>query len=93
MPLFDFRCAACGKTFEERVAFGAKATPACPACGSRTTEKLLSPPAGIVFKGSGWYKTDSRQAHVAPKKDEAKRPDKTEKKGETKIDAPKKTDA
>ncbi|MDE5832613.1 MAG: zinc ribbon domain-containing protein [Desulfovibrio sp.] len=40
MPLYEFLCEKCGKKFEELV-FGDK-TPACPDCGSSSTEKLLS---------------------------------------------------
>jgi putative FmdB family regulatory protein len=59
----------------------------CPNCGKQP-RRLISTPA-IVFKGSGWYKTDSRPAQksdeggaAADKKADAK----TETKGETKAD-------
>ncbi len=55
MPLFDFRCRDCSVTFEFERPFGSKARPACPACRSRKTEKMLTPPA-IQFKGKGFYK-------------------------------------
>jgi putative FmdB family regulatory protein len=46
MPLYDFRCAACGATFEQRVALAAFGQPVpCPACGAATTERLVSVPA------------------------------------------------
>lgn len=57
MPTFDFRCTRCGKTFEKRLAIGVRTKPGCPNCGSRATEKLITPPA-VHFKGSGFYKTD-----------------------------------
>jgi putative FmdB family regulatory protein len=44
MPLYDFRCHACGATFEERTPAGELA--GCPSCGSKDTERLLSPFAG-----------------------------------------------
>ncbi len=69
MPTFDFQCAKCGTVFEFARPFGSKATPACPKCKSKKTEKLLTPPA-IQFKGSGWYKTDSRKPQE-PKKEPA----------------------
>ncbi len=40
MPIFEYRCRSCGKTFEELV-FG-KEIPACPVCHSSETEKLIS---------------------------------------------------
>jgi putative FmdB family regulatory protein len=73
MPTFDFQCAKCDHIFEFNRQFGSKANPACPACKSKKTEKLLSVPA-IAFKGSGWYKTDSMSggAKKAAKKEETK---------------------
>ncbi len=67
MPTFDFRCAKCSTVFEFSRPFGSKTMPACPACGSKKTDKLLTPPP-VHFKGAGWYKTDSRAAS-APKKE------------------------
>ncbi len=58
MPTFDFACAACGNIFERTFPFGDKTKPACPACKSKKTERQISPPR-IVFKGPGFYKTDS----------------------------------
>ena len=68
MPTFDFRCKRCSTVFEFARPFGSKTSPSCPACGSKSTEKLLTPPA-VHFKGGGWYKTDSRPAakSAAPK--------------------------
>jgi putative FmdB family regulatory protein len=68
MPRFDFRCLACSSVFEESIPFGSKAFPKCPSCGKKT-EKLLGAPPSIQFKGSGFYKTDSRAAKPAPKQD------------------------
>ena len=74
MPTFDFRCQNCNQVFEFSRPFGSKEVPVCPKCKSKKTEKLMSSPA-IVFKGSGWYKTDSRPA---PKKDAVKKAEKKE---------------
>ena len=60
MPTFDFQCTKCQKVFEFNRPFGSSVSPKCPECGSKKTEKLLSPPA-IVFKGDGWYKTHGRK--------------------------------
>lgn len=56
MPLYDFRCRACGTTFEQKVKLGASA-PDCIQCGAPGShvEKLLSAP-GFVLKGEGWYR-------------------------------------
>src|SRR3989344_274086 len=58
MPLFDFACKKCGEVFEYTRAFGSKENPKCAKCGSKRTEKILTPPA-IHFKGGGFYKTDA----------------------------------
>lgn len=44
MPLYDFSCRSCGALFEARTAVGEQ--PGCPACGSDSTEKRLTPFAG-----------------------------------------------
>ncbi|MEK7590595.1 MAG: zinc ribbon domain-containing protein [Patescibacteria group bacterium] len=84
MPVFDFQCKKCQTVFEHTRPFGSKEHPRCPACGSKRTEKLLTPPA-IHFKGGGFYKTDSGAAFAKktePKKEvttteEPKNPPKT----------------
>lgn len=47
MPLFDYQCAACGRTFEQLVR-GRETAVACPACGGAKVRKLLSIPARPV---------------------------------------------
>lgn len=58
MPVYEYQCQACAHRFERKQSFTDEPIKVCPECGG-TTKKLLSTP-GIVFKGSGWYKTDSR---------------------------------
>lgn len=60
MPIYDYRCDHCGHAFSAVQSFADAAIDRCPSCG-RQPRRLLVPPA-IVFKGSGWYKTDSRKA-------------------------------
>lgn len=77
MPTFDFQCRKCDHVFEHSRPFGSSELPACPACGSKRTEKMIAPPA-IHFKGSGWYKTDSRAtpgSSTPSKKEEKKSED------------------
>ncbi|RPI49983.1 MAG: zinc ribbon domain-containing protein [Acidobacteria bacterium] len=57
MPLYEYRCDACGHRFEQIQKFSDPAVEVCPNCGERNVQKLLSSPA-IQFKGSGWYITD-----------------------------------
>ena len=56
MPLYEYKCEACGNRFEKIQKFSDPLVDVCPACGGKV-EKLLSSPA-IQFKGSGWYITD-----------------------------------
>jgi putative FmdB family regulatory protein len=49
MPLYDFRCGACGEQFEARVAHDE--LPACPVCAAPEAERLLSPFAGPFTVG------------------------------------------
>lgn len=47
MPMFDFHCPACGKTFEELLASGDMASPRCPHCGAAGVQRLLSAPSPL----------------------------------------------
>ena len=42
MPLYEFKCEACGKEFEELVSLRAATNPPCPSCGAEKVEKKLS---------------------------------------------------
>jgi putative FmdB family regulatory protein len=61
MPLYDFQCRACGTIFEIERPLGASGKVKCSLCGSVRTDKMFSA-AGIVFKGSGFYVTDSKSS-------------------------------
>ena len=57
MPLYEYRCLACGHLFELIQKFSDPAPASCTRCGKGPVERQLSSPA-IQFKGSGWYITD-----------------------------------
>ena len=59
MPLYDYQCRACGQVTEVRHGFREPHEGACPACGG-VLSRVFNP-AGILFKGSGFYITDSRK--------------------------------
>lgn len=80
VPIYDYRCDACGHAFSAVQSYTDATLEECPQCGARP-RKLLSSPA-IVFKGSGWYKTDSRRGS-----DDAKADAKAEGKSEPKADS------
>jgi putative FmdB family regulatory protein len=57
MPLYEYKCHGCGKTFEVMQKFSDEPLKThSEGCGGEV-ERLLSPPA-LQFKGSGWYVTD-----------------------------------
>ena len=56
MPLYEYKCSGCGKTFEVIQKFSDEPLKTHPECGG-PAERLLSAPA-LQFKGSGWYVTD-----------------------------------
>ncbi|HEV3123276.1 MAG TPA: FmdB family zinc ribbon protein [Candidatus Dormibacteraeota bacterium] len=58
MPTYGYRCRSCGKEFDVWQRMSDEAQAECPHCGGAGTRLFF--PAGIVFKGSGFYKTDSR---------------------------------
>lgn len=57
MPVYEYRCRACGHEFEIQQAMSDDPLTVCPECGGEL-RKVFSP-VGIAFKGSGFYKTDS----------------------------------
>jgi putative FmdB family regulatory protein len=63
VPTYGYRCNECGEEFDVWQRMSDEAGAACPKCGS--SSRRLFYPAGIVFKGSGFYKTDSRSAATA----------------------------
>ena len=83
MPIYDYRCDHCGHVFSAVQSFKDEALEKCPNCGKRP-RRLLSTPA-LVFKGSGWYKTDSRPAEKTSEASSSSA-DKADKKGETKSE-------
>ena len=86
VPIYDYRCDHCGHAFSAVQSYKDQPLEKCPKCGKKP-RRLIGPPA-IVFKGSGWYKTDSRPAEKSEKsetKSEAKtQTTKSETKAETK---------
>jgi putative FmdB family regulatory protein len=58
MPTYTYRCDSCGHDFEAVQRFADDPLTECPQCGSAIRRVIQ--PVGVVFKGSGWYITDSR---------------------------------
>lgn len=58
MPLYEYECEACGLRFERVQHFSDEPLQACPECEGPVHRVIH--PVGIIFKGSGFYVTDSR---------------------------------
>ena len=59
MPTYEYECAKCGHRFDAFQSIKALPLTKCPACKGRV-KRLLSTGGGLLFKGSGFYITDSR---------------------------------
>ena len=102
MPIYEYRCEACGHQDDHLQKISEPQLSVCPACHKPAYKKMLSA-AGFQLKGSGWYATDFKTAGKKPAekkvdlktgaKSEAKSEAKTEAKPETKkASAPATTD-
>jgi putative FmdB family regulatory protein len=65
MPTYEYACSKCGEHLEVVQSFNDDPLKKCPACGGRL--KKVFGAVGIVFKGSGFYKTDSRNTSKSSK--------------------------
>jgi putative FmdB family regulatory protein len=96
MPTYTYQCDSCGHGFEAVQRFADDPLSECPQCGASIRRVIQ--PVGVVFKGSGWYITDSRpksagdggDAPASKAKDKADSPAKADK--AEKADAPAKTE-
>ena len=66
MPIYEYRCTACGFEKEYLQKLSEPAVTDCESCGRSTMAKLISA-AGFQLKGSGWYATDFKNNGSKPK--------------------------
>lgn len=91
MPTYEYACKACGDHLEVVQSFKDDPLTECPKCGGELRKVFA--PIGIAFKGSGFYKTDSRPAPKeksaisSESKSDSKSDSKKETKTETKSDS------
>ncbi len=93
MPIYTYKCKKCEKEFEKFKSMDSNGTESCDECGSETL-RVFSP-AGIIFKGSGFYTTDyktgSNKANLntaagnQENKDNKKQPDSNDSGGKSKV--------
>ncbi len=60
MPTYQYACTECGHAFEQFQSFSDDALTVCPVCEGRLRKVFNA--VGVVFKGSGFYRNDSRKA-------------------------------
>jgi putative FmdB family regulatory protein len=77
MPTYEYACTECGDRTEVVRSFSDEPMTTCTVCGG-PLRKVFSP-VGIVFKGSGFYRTDSRTKSSSPKADGGGDKDKSKK--------------
>ena len=70
MPTYEYACSTCGDHLEVVQSFKDDALTTCPNCGGSLRKVFGS--IGVVFKGSGFYKTDSRSSSKKAEKAEKK---------------------
>jgi putative FmdB family regulatory protein len=62
MPTYEYECTQCGHTFEEFQSMTADPLIQCPECHEAGLRRLIGGGVGIIFKGSGFYVTDSKKS-------------------------------
>ncbi len=93
MPIYEYRCEACGAPKEAIQKMSDPPLKVCEACGAEALQRVMSR-TSFVLKGSGWYATDYKAPSKESKsesKSESTTVPKTETKAETKSETPKPT--
>jgi putative FmdB family regulatory protein len=86
VPTYQYRCTDCGEPLEVVQSFTDDALTVCPSCSGRLRKVFSS--VGVVFKGSGFYRTDSRaESNGSASKTETKTDTTTETKTDTKSES------
>jgi putative FmdB family regulatory protein len=66
MPIYEYECSSCHFIFERRQNFNDKPVAVCPRC--RGKARRIIHPVSTIFKGKGFYVTDSRKGAPKPTK-------------------------
>lgn len=81
MPVYDYECDVCNHEFEKKQRYDEESGALCPRCKGKAHRVIRSVP--IIFKGSGFYITDSRKGKEREKTEE-KKPKESKKKEQVK---------
>lgn len=78
MPIYEYRCDACGHELEALQKISDPQLTACPACEADSLRRLISKPS-FRLKGSGWYETDfksdkEKKRNLVGGKDDSSKP-------------------
>ncbi|MEU6858590.1 FmdB family zinc ribbon protein [Glycomyces sp. NPDC046736] len=60
MPVYEYRCKECGYEFDRHQSFSEARLTDCPSCEAQNALRKVFGNVGVTFKGSGFYRTDSR---------------------------------
>jgi putative FmdB family regulatory protein len=74
MPTYQYRCTECGEDLEAVQKFSDAPLTTCPTCGGRLRKVFNA--VGVVFKGSGFYRTDSRSGSANGESSDSRSADK-----------------
>ncbi|HKI54079.1 MAG TPA: zinc ribbon domain-containing protein [Anaerolineales bacterium] len=85
MPVYTYRCDACGVQFEKHQSFHDNPLKTCPECRKKKLRKVITP-SKIIFKGSGFYATDHKSPSGAKSHDSKPEDKKESKPAETKAE-------
>ncbi|MFP4548136.1 MAG: FmdB family zinc ribbon protein [Fidelibacterota bacterium] len=69
MPMYDYVCKACGHEFEHMQRMSDDPLKTCPKCQQGEVVRKITGGTGVIFKGSGFYKTDYADKKSEPKKE------------------------
>jgi len=77
VPIYEYECGDCQTHFDRKQSFDEEPVTECPKCQGKARRVIHSIP--VIFKGSGFYITDSRK-HVKPEKSKEESPGEAKKK-------------
>ncbi|MFC4334787.1 FmdB family zinc ribbon protein [Salininema proteolyticum] len=74
MPVYEYRCSDCGHEFDQRQGFNDPRLTDCPSCSAEGSLKKVFGNVGVSFKGSGFYRNDSRSSNSGKLSSNASKP-------------------